>query len=184
MIRARRVQALAPSPVEDLPVEGTALEQAPLGRVELVEARGSAGPVGFEGQSPRPSSSSAIARISGMNGGYSPAAPAIVREFAGSATREQLVDLLVAQGPQPQRHRPRGRRSVSSGRAMQRRRSGAPRREERDVLDEVEEGLFGPVDVVEDDDGAAGRGAAVLERVAEGPGDLVRRRGRVGLAEQ
>ena len=40
------------------------------------------------------------------------------------------------------------------------------------MLDQVEEGLLSPLDVVEDDDERSGR----LEQLAEGPGDLLTRR--------
>ena len=47
------------------------------------------------------------------------------------------------------------------------------------MLDQVEEGLLSPLDVVEDDDERSGR----LEQLAEGPGDLLTRRQDV-LAEE
>ena len=45
------------------------------------------------------------------------------------------------------------------------------------MLDQVEERLLAPLDVVEDDDHRPLR-RGLLERLAEGPGDLLRRRRR------
>ena len=53
-------------------------------------------------------------------------------------------------------------------------------REQRDVLDQVEEGLLGPLDVVEDAD----EGRLLLEQLAERPRDLVGRRWPLRLTEQ
>ena len=52
------------------------------------------------------------------------------------------------------------------------------------MLDQVEERLLAPVDVVEDDDAAAARAAACSNVLRNGPGDLLRRGRRLGLAEQ
>ena len=58
-----------------------------------------------------------------------------------------------------------------------------PGRQQRHVLDEVEECLLAPLDVVEDDHQRLVRGGA-LERLAKGPCDLVGGGGVVALAEQ
>src|SRR5205823_11718078 len=55
-------------------------------------------------------------------------------------------------------------------------------REVGDMLDEIQEGLLAPLDVVEQaDDGLLGR--LRLEQLAESPRDLVRRSGGTGLPE-
>ena len=64
---------------------------------------------------------------------------------------------------------------------MQTSRIGAPRGEQRDVLDEVEERLLAPLDVVEDDHE---RRRLLLEQLAERPGDLLGGRRLLALAEQ
>ena len=71
-----------------------------------------------------------------------------------------------------------GRRSSSSGRAMQSSRIGAPAERSADLLDQVEERLLAPVDVVEDDDERS-LGGCLLERLAERPRDLLRPSSRV-----
>ena len=76
-----------------------------------------------------------------------------------------------------------GRRSTSSGRAMQRIRIGLSGREKRDVLDQVEEGLLAPLDVVEHDDERP-LGGSMLERLAKRPRDLLGRHGCFVLTEE
>ena len=63
-----------------------------------------------------------------------------------------------------------GRLSSSSSRAMQSSSSGAPLREQRDVLDQVEEGLLAPLDIVEHHN----EWRLLLEQLAERPADLLR----------
>ena len=81
-----------------------------------------------------------------------------------------------------------GRRSSSSGRAMQSSRIGASRREVGDVLDQVEERLLAQWMSSKTHDERP-LGAACLEQLAEGPGDLLgrgrrlaRRRGATRIA--
>ena len=62
---------------------------------------------------------------------------------------------------------------------MQSSRSGA-RREERGRLDQIEERLLAPLDVVETDD----ERRLLLDQLAECPSDLVRARRLICLAEQ
>jgi len=97
--------------------------------------------------------------------------------------RQERLDGVLRERLEPQRHRP-ARPLVEELRprdAEQEERDAGG--EERDMLDEVEERLLAPVDVVEDD-GERPAGRSPLERLAERPGELVGR-GRAGrLAEQ
>ena len=104
-------------------------------------------------------------------------------EPAGDVHWKQLVDVLVAQRLEPKRHRPRGAAfgELRSRHADEQDRG--PRGEERNLLDEIEERLLGPLDVVEDDDERPARGG-VLERLPERAGDLVGGDDGLGLAEQ
>jgi hypothetical protein len=88
---------------------------------------------------------------------------------------DQLLHLLVAERLQTQRRRPA---QLAASEAEQQ--DGRSRREEGEVVDQVEEGLLAPVHVVEDAD----ERCALLEQLAEGPGDLLRRGGDLALAEQ
>src|SRR5204863_1037653 len=96
---------------------------------------------------------------------------------------DQRLDRVLAERLEPQRDRP-ARPLVEKLQArhadQQQRDTGG---EERDVLDEVEERLLAPLDVVEDDDEQPLR-RRLLEGLAEGPRELVGR-GRIGrLAEE
>jgi hypothetical protein len=57
---------------------------------------------------------------------------------------------------------------------------GRAGREQRDVLDQIEERLLGPMEVVEEAD----KRCLLLEQLAEGPSDLLSRGPLIGLAEQ
>ena len=136
------------------------------------------------GTATSPSASPAIASISSMKSGLPPAARAILsRSSPGIALGDELVDVFVAQRLEPKRHRP-GRAALGELRPrhaeQQDRRA---RGQQRDVLDQVEERLLAPLDVVEDDDERP-LGGSVLQRLAEGPGDLLRRCRSLALAEQ
>ena len=93
----------------------------------------------------------------------------VVERRAADAALHQLLGLLgraAAAGastpPQPLR------RSSSSGRAMQSRRIGAPVERNGDVLEEIEEDVLAPLDVVEDGDERL-LGGNRLEQLAERP---------------
>ena len=157
--------------VEDLALDRAALEHAPLRLLELVEPRGEQRPQ-RGGTATSPSPPRAIATISVRKSGLPPAARAIrSRSSSGQRRREQLVDLVVRQAARAGASTGHaGRRSSSSGRAMQRSRSGAPRESSATLLDQVEERLLAPLDVVEDARRAA---RLLLEQLAERPGDLL-----------
>ena len=63
---------------------------------------------------------------------------------------------------------------------MHRSRSGAPAREQRGRLDEIEERLLAPLDVVEHHD----ERRLLLEQLAEGPRDLVAARPDLRLPQE
>ena len=172
--------------VEDLALDGAALEHRPLRGLELVEARGEQGP------DRRRHDDLAVARLAGHRRhlfeeervpGRGAADPAAERVVDRREVLEQLVGLVRRE--RLEQHRGRVRLSARPGRAAleelgprhaeeQERRVAA---EVGDVLDQVEERRLAPVDVIEDDDERPlGRG--LLERLPDRPRDLVRRRRR------
>ena len=126
-------------------------------------------------------SSVASASISVMKSGLPPALSAIRRaQILGQRLSDQRVRLVRRERLEPQRHRP-GRAALEQlrpGHAQQQQRRA--RREQRHRLDQVEERLLAPLQVVEADD----ERRLLLEQLAERPRDLVRARRPVALAEQ
>ena len=126
-------------------------------------------------------SSAAIASISVMKSGFPPALSAIRRRSSsGSASPISASASSGASGSSRSGTGQDGRRSSSSGRAMHRSSSGAPVESSRRRLDEIEERLLAPLEVVEADH----ERRLLLEQLAERPGDLVRARRTVALAQQ
>ena len=97
----------------------------------------------------------------------------------GRQPRDQLVGRLRGQRLEAEGDGPVGamRDELRPGHAdeQDRRRRG----KQRHALDEVEEGLLAPLDVVEDDD----ERRLLLEQLPERPGDLLGGGPRIGLAE-
>ena len=169
--------------VEDLALDRASLEHAPLGRLELIQA-------GAEQRPQRRRDDHVALRLAGHcqhlldeERVTARGASDLAAQLAGDPQRYQLVDLSVAQWLEPQRHRPGGaalgelrpRHAIHQDRCA--------RGQERDVLDQVEERLLAPLDVVEHDhQRLLCRG--VLQRLAERPCDLLRRRRRLRLAQQ
>ena len=169
-------------------VEDLALDRAPFEHAALAGSswsrRAASRACRVGGTTTSPSVSAAIASISSMKSGLPPAARAILcAPVAGDALRDQLVDVVGAEGLEPERHRPGGVALAELGPGHAEQEDRRARGEERDVLDQVVKRLLAPLDVVEDDHKRpiAGR---VLQRLAERPGDLLRRRRRLALAEQ
>ena len=125
--------------------------------------------------------SPAIASISPMKSGLPPAAAAILaRSSSGTAAPIRLAASSPLERLEPHRHRPGGAavEQLGAGHAEQQERGAAG--EQRDMLDQVEERLLAPLDVVEHDH----ERRLLLEQLAERPGDLLRRRPRLRLAQQ
>ena len=119
-----------------------------------------------------------------MKSGLPPAARAIrSRSLAGSRSRDQLLDVFVAERLEPERHRPGGAALDELRPRHAEQQDRRARGEQRDVLDQVAERLLAPLDVVEDDHERP-LGRRLLQRLAKGPGDLLRRCRRLALAEQ
>ena len=178
LVRRERLHGAA---VEDLALDGAALEhaRAPAASSWSSRAARSARSVGGTSTSP---SSVASASISVMKSGL-PARP------VGDPPAQILRQRVVRSARPPRRARAArslsgtgqdGRRSSSSGRAMHSEQQRRARREQSHRLDEVEERLLAPLQVVEADD----ERRLLLEQLAERPGDLVRARRTVALAEQ
>ena len=182
-LRLVRPERLHGAAVEELALDGAALEHAALARLELVEARG-------EERTQRRRDDDVRRRVAGHRehlrdeewvaaGGSCDPVP----QLGAESRRKELLDVLGGQRLQPERHGPlralleqlRPRHAGEEDRRA--------RREERDVLDQVEERLLAPVDIVEDDRQWV-LGRRLLERLADGPGDLLRRRLLLRLPEQ
>ena len=146
--------------MEGLALDRPPLEHAPLrhGSSRSRRAASSARSVG--GTTTSPASPPRSASISSTNSGLPPAARAILSRSSGAnPLGDQLVDVFVAAAARASGDRPR-RRAARRAPAGRRRAAGSgARREQRDVLDEVEERLLAPLDVVEDDDQWPVRGA-------------------------
>ena len=116
-----------------------------------------------------------------MKSGLPPAAWAIrSRSSSGTLVADQRVGVLRRQRLQPQRPRPAGTPldELRPGHAQeQERRAG---REQRRRLDQIEERLVAPLEVVEDHD----QRRLLLEQLPERPGDLVPARPDVRLAQE
>ena len=103
-----------------------------------------------------------------------------IAQLPGRLVADQLVGLVLAQRLEPEHAWP-GRPALEELRprhAEQQQRRTA--RKQRRGLDQVEEGLLAPLDVVKDDD----ERRLLLEQLAERPGDLIGVRALVALAEQ
>ncbi len=165
--------------MEQLALDGAVLEDAPLRLVELVEARDQQRP-----QRRRHLELAALRRErehlgdeervpAGPRGDASP-------QVVGKGEADQRVGLGGRERLEPQRRRPRGttvEELGARGAQEEQRRAG---REERRRLDEVEERLLTPLQVVEAND----ERGLLLEQLAERPRDLVRARLALALAEQ
>ena len=177
---ARIRQRLYRAAVKDLALDGAALEHLPLGPVELVEASVE------ERLQRRGHRDLAVALGSHCDhlldeewiaaGGVSDPIP----QLRPDGVRDQVLDAPLGQRLQPHRHGPLRPvlEQLRPGHADEENRSA--RREQGDVVDQVEQGLLCPVHVVEH----AGERRLCLQQLPDRPGDLVRRRGGIGFAEQ
>ncbi len=182
-LRLHGSERLHRAPVEDLSLDRAALEDAPLGCVELIEARCEQRPKGgrdhdlFNRLVDHRQHLADEERIPAR--GTSDALP----ELAGKLGRDELVDGVVAERLEAKCDRP-GRAALDEvGTRHADEQNRCARGEERDVLDQVAKGLLTRLDVIEHDhDWSLRRG--MVQRLAEGPGDLVCRRHGLALAEQ
>ena len=169
--------------MEDLALDRAALEDASLGRLELVEPRG-------EQRVQRRRDDDLALRLAGHRdhlldeervaacGARDPLA-----QVLGGVLGDELANVVVGKRLEPERHRPGGPLIGERGPCHAEQQDRRVRGEQRDVLDQVVEGLLAPLDVVEHDHQRPLR-RGLLQRLAEGPGDLLRRRRRIALAEQ
>ncbi len=151
--RLLRRERLHGAVVEDLALDRAPFEHASLGGLELVEACGQQRlqggrdddlAVGLVGDRQHLLDEERVA-AGGPSDPLRAAAPA-------RRSAEQLVDVLVAQRLEPQRDRPGGAALDQLRPRQAEQQDRRARGEERDVLDQVEQGLLAPVDVVEHDD--------------------------------
>ena len=156
--------------MEDLALDGSAFEHPPLARIELVEPGG-------EQCLQRGRQHDLAVRFSGhrhhlLDEEWVP--PGCARdplaELAVDLPGHQPLHVVVGKRLEPERHRPaaallcqlRPRHAEQQDRDV--------RRQQPDVLDEVEERLLAPLDVVEDHDEWP-LGGGLLQRLPKGPGD-------------
>ena len=173
LLRCERLHRAA---VEELPFDRAALEHPPLRLVELVEPRGEQRP-----QRRRHldlSVSAASAAISVRKSGLPPEARTIrSRSLVRHAVAESASASSAGSGSsRSAAGQPGAGRAAPA--APCRGAGAARRREQRRRLDQVEECLLAPLDVVEDDH----ERRLLLQQLAERPGDLVRAGADVALA--
>jgi hypothetical protein len=109
--------------VEELALDRSPLEHAPLCRLELIQPRGEQRPERRR-NGDSPSASPAIATISVRNSGLPPAARAIRARRSSSTLSAELVGLARCERLSRMGAAQEGRRSISSGRAMQEEEAG------------------------------------------------------------
>ena len=182
-LRPVRCERLDGAAVEDLALDRTPLEHAPLGRFELVQARAE--------QRPQRGRHDDVAAPVAGDGEHlldeewvsARGACDLVAQLGGDLLRDELVDVFVSQRLEPERHRPGGAALGELRPRHAEQQDRGTRGQERDVLDQIQERLLAPLDVVEDDhDRPFCRG--LLQRLAERPGDLLRGCRSLRLAQQ
>ena len=177
LLRCERLHGAA---VEDLTLDRATLEHPPLGRVELVQAC-------REQQAQARGHLDPRSRLSGHRQHLGDEERVAARRHGDPRAQllrhgrsDQAGRVLSTERLQPHRHRP-GRAALEQLRARDadhQQRSTA--REQHDMLDQVEERLLTPLNVVKQKD----ERRLLLEQLAEGPGDLLRRRRRLRLPQQ
>ena len=189
LVGLERLDATA---VEDLPLDGAALEYAALGRIELIETRGK------QRLDRRRHDDLAVAGLGDHREhlldeewvAFGRLTDPLAQSFREHGIAEEPLDQLVGlvRGERLEQDRGRIELAACPGRApIEQLRARDTEQEDRrvatpvgDVVDEVKKCRLGPVDVVEDADDRR----RLLEQLAERPRDLVRRRRLIGLAEQ
>ena len=169
--------------VEDLTLDRAPLEHAPLGRLELVEARREQGLQGGWDDHLAVALAGHRQHLLDEERDAARGASDPLAQLAGDPLRDELVDVFVAQGLEPKRYRPGGMELRELGARHAEQEDRCPRGEQRDVLDQIAERLLAPLDVIEHDHQRP-RCRSLLQRLAERPGDLLRRRRRLAFAEQ
>src|SRR4029453_12945039 len=101
-------------------------------------------------------------------------------EFLRNLVADEVIDVGLLQRVQPKRDRPRRAAVDELGPRRADEQDRGARRQQRDMLQQVEERLLAPLDVVEDRD----ERRLLFEQLAEGPGDLSRGRAGFRLAEE
>ena len=186
---ARRHRAAVRERLDRAAVEDLALDRAPLQHGALARPRAGRAArrgalAGSVGRRPRPRLSAAIATISVTNRGFPPEARAIfARSSSVSLSGISASNVCFRQRLEPERDRPlrAALGQLRPGEAEEQdRRAG---REQGDVLDQVEERLLSPLNVVEDADERFSL-RLLLEQLAERPGDLLGRGALLSLPEQ
>ncbi len=178
-LRLVGVEGLHGAAVEDLALDGAAFEHPALRLLELVESGGQQRPQcrrHLDVCAPRGHREHLQdeQRVAARSAGDS--RPELPRH--GDA--DQRARLLRLERLQPHRPRPAGTpfQQLRSGHAQEEKRN--PGGEQHRRLDQVEERLLAPLDVVQDDD----QRRALLEQLPERPGDLVPARARIRLPQQ
>ena len=177
-----RTERLHGASVEDLSLDRAPLEHASLCRFELVEAGGEQRPQGGRDDHLAVCLAGHRQHLLDEERVTARRASDPLAQRPGDTLGDQLLNLVLGQRLEPKRHRP-GRvalRQLRPRHAKQQHRRA--RRKERHVLDQVAKRLLAPLDVIEHDHERRLR-RSLLQRLAERPGDLLRRRRRLAFAE-
>ena len=166
--------------VEDLALDRASLQHGALHALELVESRGKNGLQGRRYDELALGGRGHRHHLCDEQGVPAGGAGDLLAQVACEALRDQLVDVCLRQRLEPERDRPLrtalGELGSSETEDQDRRRG----RKQGDVLDQVQERLLSPLDVVEHAD----EPRLLLEQLAEGPGDLLGRSPLLRLAKQ
>jgi hypothetical protein len=169
--------------VEDRALDRAPLEHRPLTGLELIESSG-------EQRLQRGRDRYLTVRVGGHRHHFLDEERVAARrprdplaELCGNAFGDQLGEVRVTERLEPKRDRPVGAAVEQLRPRQAHEQDRGARGKERDVLDQVEERLLTPMKIVDDDDERL-LARRLLERLAKGPGDLVRRRRRLRLAQQ
>ena len=166
--------------MEDLALDRPALEHPPLAGVELVEASGEQGAQARRHLDPGSHLTGHRQHLGDEERVAAGRDGDLRAQLLRHSRSDQAGRLLAAERLQPHRHRPGGPalEQLRAGDADDQQRSAAG--EQHDMLDQVEERLLAPLDVVEDKD----ERRLLLEQLAERPGDLLRRRPCLRLPQE
>ena len=166
--------------VEDLALDRASLQHGALLARELVESRGEHGLQGRRYDYLALAGHGHRHHLGDEQGVPAGGAGDPLAQVVCEGLRDQLVDVCLRQRIEPERDRPlrAALREFGSSEAEDEDRRGG--RQQGKMLDQVQEGLLPPLDVLEHAD----EGRLLLEQLAEGPGDLLGRRRLLRLAKE
>ena len=173
-------EGLHRSAVEDLALDRSTFEYRSLRELQLVEASGEQGLQGRWHDHVAACLAGHRHHLGDEEGIAARGVDDVLAQVRRDHLRDQLVYMLLGERLEAKRDRPFRAAPDEVGAGHTEEQDGRAGREQRDVLDQVEEGLLRPVEVVEDAD----KRCLLLEQLAEGPGDLLGRGPLIRLAQQ